>query len=115
MKSTLIFPHKCSRAMISSIETLTGMHKALLPIQYLDCPLFLGWNINQIFNPSVTKIRQKLDGWVQKLLPPIGRLVLIKHVLMSISIHILSVMDPPKQVILNLECCLALFLWEESD
>lgn len=44
----------------------------------------------------IDAVRKKLRGWAGKMLSPGGRLVLIKHVLTAVPLHVLAAMDPPK-------------------
>ncbi|KAL3522759.1 hypothetical protein ACH5RR_015593 [Cinchona calisaya] len=101
--------------MISEVESISSKRKASLPIHYLGCPIFVGRKKKQIFEPLVENVRHKLDGKKHKLLSPEGRLILVHHLLSSIPIHVLSVMNPPKGTIQDLECYFASFFWGESD
>lgn len=58
-------------------------------------------------------VNAKLQGWVRKLLSPGGRLVLIKHVLSAIPIHVLAVMEPPQSVLNHIELLFSKFFWGE--
>lgn len=46
-----------------------------------------------------------------KVLSPAGRLILIKHVLTAIPMHIMAVMEPPLAVLDELEGIFSRFLW----
>lgn len=59
----------------------------------------------------MSKISRKLQGWKGKLLSYGGRVVLVKHVLQSISIHYLSVMNPPENVLSIIQNIFAQFFW----
>ena len=52
-----------------------------------------------------------MAGWKAKLLSPGGKLILIKHVLSSIPIHVLSVFDVPQRVINRIQSIMVNFLW----
>lgn len=56
-----------------------------------------------------------MESWKGHFLSPGGRLVLIRHVLQAIPIHILSSMDPPKSVLKRLEQIFNKFFWGSSD
>lgn len=58
---------------------------------------------------------KRILSWKQKALYVGGRLILIKHVLSSIPIHLLVAAPPPKCVLLELEKIMAGFLWGSSD
>lgn len=59
----------------------------------------------------VGKIRERIDGWKARLLSNGARLLLIKIVLSSIPIHILSILRGPKSVIVSLNRCFGNFFW----
>lgn len=52
---------------------------------------------------------------VGKFLSIGGRDILIKHVLQSQPIYLLSAIEPPKTVIKQLEFYMARFFWDSSD
>lgn len=61
----------------------------------------------------VQKVEKKLAGWKGKLLAPCGRLILIKHVLQCVPLHILA--EPPKTIISRIESIIANFFWGTSE
>ena len=57
----------------------------------------------------------KILSWKHRILSPGGRVVLLKHVLSSMPIHLLAAATPPKGVLWELERSMAAFLWGESE
>ncbi|KAL0421098.1 UNVERIFIED_CONTAM: hypothetical protein Slati_3132700 [Sesamum latifolium] len=57
----------------------------------------------------------KIGGWEKKFLSYGSRLLLIKSVLLSMPIHLLSVTKPPKGVLDRIERMLNKFFWGSSD
>lgn len=76
---------------------------------YLGCPIFPGREKVSYFYDLISKITSKISGW-QSILSMGGHLILIKHVLQSILMYVLAALDPPKQVLLDLEGLFAKFL-----
>ncbi|XP_060203027.1 uncharacterized protein LOC132631469 [Lycium barbarum] len=81
------------------------------PITYLGCPLFVGRKKIQYFTEAATKIIQKVDSWQGKMLSTGGKIVLIKHVLSAMPIHLLSICQPPKNILQQIEGVFANFFW----
>ncbi|KAG2696272.1 hypothetical protein I3760_07G050900 [Carya illinoinensis] len=79
---------------------LTSFSEGFFPIKYLGVPLMVGRGI-----------RRKLEGWQNRFLSPGTRLLLLKHVLASIPIHLLSVLHAPKAVMVVLKRLMSNFFW----
>lgn len=59
----------------------------------------------------IQRIGAKIQAWKGKLLSYGGRAILIKHVLQSTHIHCLSVMNPPNNVLMQVQKMMAQFFW----
>ncbi|KAF3639165.1 hypothetical protein FXO38_22816 [Capsicum annuum] len=57
----------------------------------------------QFFTDMVTRIIQRIGSWQNKLLSTGGRIILIKHVLTAIPMHLLSICQPPKTTLQKLK------------
>ena len=81
------------------IEHHTGFSQGSWPMYYLGAPIaprrFKGCYIRHLLE----KIRRRIDGWCYRFLSMAGRLTLIKNVLCSIPLHILTVMKVPLHII----------------
>ena len=60
------------------------------------------------------KVQSKLKGWKGRLLSPGGQLILVRHVLQAMPIHMLASMSLPKAVLTNLERIFDKFVWGNS-
>ncbi|XP_019224305.1 PREDICTED: uncharacterized protein LOC109205994 [Nicotiana attenuata] len=106
MTSSSAFPYTIRR-----IKQITGFTRKESPLTYLGCPLYTGRKRTVHFNPIVSKVVGRIRGWHGKLLSYGGRATLIKHVLQSIPIHLLSAVSPPKTVLRQIEKLAANFFW----
>lgn len=100
---------------INQVKSILNIPHKKFPIIYLGAPLFKGAARRSYFQPILDKLRNMISIWKNKLLSQGGRLILIKHVLSSIPIHILSAVTPPKSVIQDIERLIANFFWGESE
>ncbi|XP_071909763.1 uncharacterized protein [Coffea arabica] len=68
--------------------------------------------IFEVVNGDAGKIR---SSWKNRSLPPSRKIVLIKHVLSSIPLHLLVAVSPPKSVLATVERFVANFLWGSDE
>ena len=94
-KSFFIASRRCGSGQIRRIQQLTGFRHSSFPFHYLGCNLYVGRRKKEYFQYLIDKFVAKLAGWKKKLLSQGGRLILIKHVLSAIPLHVVTVMDPP--------------------
>ncbi|KAG5605800.1 hypothetical protein H5410_027292 [Solanum commersonii] len=76
------------------IKRITGFKQKEGPITYLGCPLFVGRPRIIYFSDLINKVLCRITGWHTKLLSYGGRAILVKHVLQSLPIHLLSAITP---------------------
>ena len=114
-KSGFILGAKHARSHRDRIAQITGFCYNPLPIKYLGCPLYEGRKSKKYFDNLVDAISMKIQGWSKKWLSTGGRIVLIKSVLYSMPIHLLTVIQPPKGIIKTIEKMLSDFLWGNSE
>lgn len=93
------------------MSALSGVKEGTMPFKYLGCFLFRGRKKKVNFQHIILSINKRLSGWAGKMLSPGGRLVLIKHVLSSIPLHVLVAMEPPKAVLDHIEKRFSNLLW----
>ncbi|TXG69366.1 hypothetical protein EZV62_004301 [Acer yangbiense] len=111
-----IFPSKyISSARKRDLLRVTGFREGYFLVTYLGAPLVYGKLSSRILEPLVEKIRNKIAGWKFKLLSQGGRLILLRHVLSSMPIHLMSVVNVPGVTISKINSLLANFLWGEMD
>lgn len=114
-KSCFIVSEKVAATRIQTVADVTGYSQKSLPIKYLGCQLFVGRKKIVYFNDIVFKLEKKLAGWKGNLLSSGGRLILIKHVLQSLPVHILAAFDPPKAIINRMEAIFANFFGGQRE
>lgn len=100
---------------INRMREASGYMDKNFPFNYLECPIYSGTKRISYFDGMLAKIMKKLNGWQRKMLSYGGRTILIKHVLHSLPIYILSAMNPPKGIFKLMERHFTNFLWSSSD
>ncbi|XP_019253806.1 PREDICTED: uncharacterized protein LOC109232489 [Nicotiana attenuata] len=112
---SVVYLHQLSDLeMISKVERITGINRQEFLIIYLGCPIFYARRKLEYYQPMITKVMDRLQSWKGKLLFVGGSVVLIAHVLQSMPIHLLSVVNPPNYVINRLHKIFAQFFWSSS-
>ena len=103
------------RVLLQELATLLGCELGDWPIRYLGLPL--GGNPRKIdfWDPVVTKVAKRLDGWEKPFLSRGGRLTLIQYVLAAIPIYYLSLFKAPINVLKSMEKLMRDFLWDGGD
>lgn len=81
------------------------------PIAYLGLPLTLGRLKLVHLQPILDSTKARLSGWQGQLLSPRGRRELVRSVLSSIPIYLLTALKCPKQFIKELDKSRRRFLW----
>ncbi|XP_075084712.1 uncharacterized protein LOC142167967 [Nicotiana tabacum] len=114
-KSCFLVDPKASNIAIQRIKEVTGYRNSNFPITYLRCPLYVGRKRISHFSEIVSKHVKRTTGWQGKLLSVGGRATLIKHVLQSQPIYLLSALEPPKTVLKQLETYMARFFWGSDE
>ncbi|XP_019265849.1 PREDICTED: uncharacterized protein LOC109243378 [Nicotiana attenuata] len=99
------------QSTVRKIHSLTGFTRKASPLTYLGCPLYIGRLRISHFNNLIAKVVGRTKGWHGKMLSYGGRATLIKYVLQSLPIHLLSAISPPKIVMKQIERLMANFFW----
>ncbi|XP_055800429.1 uncharacterized protein LOC129869869 [Solanum dulcamara] len=81
------------------------------PITYLGCPLYIGRQRIIYYTGMVSKVIRKIRGWQNKILSFGGRATLVKSVLQSLPIHLLSAIRPTATTINQIKSLIANFFW----
>ncbi|XP_069150536.1 uncharacterized protein [Solanum lycopersicum] len=110
-KSFFMVTDKTNQDIIDNIKNETGFCIQHNPITYLGCPLYIGCQKIIYFSNIVEKIIKKIAGWQTKILNFGGKVILVKHVLQSIPIHILAAVSPPKTILKHIHKVIADFFW----
>ncbi|XP_015159877.1 uncharacterized protein [Solanum tuberosum] len=93
------------------IKRITGFKQKEGPITYLGCPLYIGRPRITYFSDLINKVVNRITGWKTKILSYGGRNTLVKHVLQSLPIHLVSAISPPSTVIKQIQNLMADFFW----
>lgn len=109
-KSQLLFGNSRQSFKARVLRSL-GIPHAFFPSKYLGVPLFIGSPKAHYFEILKESFRQRLSGWKKNLISLAGRVILVKHVLQSLSIHILLVLPIPSSICNFLEKWMKNFLW----
>lgn len=97
-KSAIYLNKEVSQGTVLIVELALGILRKEFTFIYLGCPIF-HMRKNKLFYQSLmNKVSSKLQGWKSKIISYGGREVLFKHVLQSILIYYLSVINPPLNI-----------------
>ena len=100
------------------VERVTAFAWQSFPIRYLGFPLYFGRCKSAYFGEMCQTILGRILLWKSKLLSPGGRITLIKHVLFSMSVHLLSaavILDVRAFESNTIEKACAALLWRSSS
>ena len=110
-KSGYLVHPRVSSARKGVIERVTKFQRKQFPVRYLGAPLFIGRAKEVYYSDLCQKVLNTVLSWKSRLLSFGEKLILIKHVLSSIPIHLLVVGVMPKGVFRMLERLCVDFLW----
>ncbi|VFQ90791.1 unnamed protein product [Cuscuta campestris] len=102
---------KVNQAKLGSMARSLGMDHGDLPFTYLGARMVKGKLRKHHCSKLHNQFDKYLNSWYSTTLNPMGRLVLIKHVLSSIPLHITAVHIIPQSIIHTLHKKMANFLW----
>lgn len=108
-KSFFLTSPKTCAYKINRIRSCTGFLESNFPL--LTCPIYTSKKRIGYFDGMVTKVIKRLNSWQGNILSCGGRQVLIKSVIQSLSIYILSAVNPPKGTLELIEKHMANFFW----
>ena len=110
-KSGFLVHPTLSLARKRVIERITQFTRQELPIRYLGLPLYLGRSKSAYFVEVCQAVVVQIMSWKLRLISPGGRIILVKHVLASIPVHLLSAVVCPVSIFNRIEQACANFLW----
>lgn len=97
------------------IGLLIPIPKTSLRTTYLGVPLFFGSSRHFHFNRMLDSLRAMLERWKTKYLSFARRLILVKHVLSSIPLHISLVILIPSKTCNLIESLMRNFRWSANS
>lgn len=93
------------------LRKLTCIRQGNFPFIYLGCPVYYGRKRGIHFEDIIRKLSRRVLPWQNRFLSHGGKIILIKHILQFMPIHLLSAMTPPKGVIKAMHQVFAKFFW----
>lgn len=76
----------------SRISMILGIPQAFSPVKYLGVAHFIGSPKAHFFESLNDSFRRRLVGWKCNMASFVGRAILVKHVLQSLTIHVIHVL-----------------------
>ncbi|XP_070046229.1 uncharacterized protein [Nicotiana tomentosiformis] len=114
-KSSFYMHSNGSSTVSSSIGTITGFLRGEFPFSYLGCPIFYTRRRKDYYNNLIKKCKGKAALLETEATILWGKATLISSVLQSMPTHILSVIDPPKNVLEHLHKTFVKFFWSNKE
>ncbi|XP_071929043.1 uncharacterized protein [Coffea arabica] len=96
------------------IERITKFTWQPFPIRYLGCPLYFGRCKSSYFGEACQSILGRIISLKSRMLSFGGKIVLIKHVLASMPVHLMSAAVIPSKVFRTIEKAFSTFIWSSS-
>lgn len=109
-KSSFYLHNNTHLGVTIRLRRLSEIRQGNFPINYLGCPVFCGRPKISYFEEILRKIVRGISTWNNKLLSFGWRQILIKHVLQSMPLYLLTIMNPPKRVIEKIHQLFAKFI-----
>ncbi|BAH92770.1 Os04g0563500 [Oryza sativa Japonica Group] len=110
-----ITPIHCSQEQIDEVADVLGCPVRQLPIKYLGLPLSVRKPVKADIQPLMDRLGKNLAGWKPKLLGPDACLAIIKHMLMTLPLYFMSVLELPSWAIKEIERKCRGFLWKGDE
>ncbi|KAJ3699752.1 hypothetical protein LUZ61_003457 [Rhynchospora tenuis] len=114
-KSKLWFSRGCNENIISRVQQKWGAVRVSSHERYLGIMLDKKGDTKHNGRMLVEKLKGKLAGWKANMLSHAGRLVLIKSVLMSMPVYVMTIQLLPKGILKEINSLLAKFFWGKLD
>ncbi|XP_060190872.1 uncharacterized protein LOC132620196 [Lycium barbarum] len=114
MKSAVFLHHNMTQEVEEKVFSITRIPRKEFSFTYLGVPIYYGRRMIAHYKEIIDKVFNRLNSWTGKLLSIGGRVTLIKHVLQSMPIHLLSACDPPAGVLSQIHRLFAKFFWSNS-
>uniref|UniRef100_A0A803NT49 Reverse transcriptase zinc-binding domain-containing protein n=1 Tax=Cannabis sativa TaxID=3483 RepID=A0A803NT49_CANSA len=110
-KSNLYVGQNISHAEGQRLAASLGVTFIENHTKYLGLPAFVGRNKREAFGLIRNKVWDKLQGWKMGLFSQAGREVLIKLVIQTISVYVMSCFRLSKGLIHEIQALIARFWW----
>ena len=114
-KTTLFFSRNTDDATQETIKVSLGLLAIQYYEKYLGLPSFVGRNKKACFTHIKERIWSKMQGWKEKLLSQVGKEVMIKAVIQSISAHYMNVFKLLVILCKDIEAMIQKFWWGNGE
>jgi hypothetical protein len=111
LQKTSVMPISCDGINISSVLADLPVSQAAFPIKYLGLPLTPRRLKKLDFQPLVDKAAGKMSTWNGRNLTQASRVCLVKSVLSSQPVYLMTVIKLPVEVLHDLNKMRRSFLW----
>ena len=98
-----------------NLSRILGFQRDSLPSKYLGVPLTDKPLHNDILEPVLNKLKDKVSKWTNRALNLVGRLTLTKAILQTIPIYMLSAISTPSGVSIQIRNIQRDFLWGKGE
>ncbi|KAG5619664.1 hypothetical protein H5410_004882 [Solanum commersonii] len=95
-KSSFYLHDKTLLIVALRMRRLAGIKQGNFPFTYLGCPVYYGRKLKSYFKELIRKIARRILSWQNQLLTFGGKYTLVCHILQSMSVYLLSAMNPSK-------------------
>ena len=96
---------------VANLVDLVECSVGVWPIKYLGLPLGGNPTRKTFWEPVVTKVAKRLDGWKRAFFSRSGLFTLIRLELSSLPIYFLSLFKTPQGIVDDIEKLMRDFLW----
>ena len=111
LEKSSVAPIRCQDVNLDDILASFSGQRVGFPLTYLGIPITIG-RLRLVHLQSIKdKALTKLSGWQCRLLNPGGRRVLVRSVLSSLPVYMLTVLKPPKAFVKDFDRVRRRFLW----
>jgi hypothetical protein len=110
-KSEVFFSRNMSLAAQEDLSRILGVRLVLGTRKYLGLPSMIGRDKKSIFAFIKDRIWKKINTWSGRALSKAGKEVMVKSVLQSIPIYIMSIYVLPNSIIDDIEKMINAFWW----
>jgi hypothetical protein len=115
LRKTSVTPINCDSVDLDAILANLPLTRASFPLKYLGLPLTPRRLKRINFQPLVDKVAGKLSTWNDRNLTQAGRACLVKSVLSSQPVYLLTVLKPTKEILLEFDKLRRRFLWTGAE
>ncbi|XP_075095079.1 uncharacterized protein LOC142173397 [Nicotiana tabacum] len=114
-KSSYYKHSKVANRLFQAVGAITGFARGKYPFTYLGCLISYTRRRKDYYEDLIKKVKAKLHSWKGKMLSFGRKATLISSVLQSMPVHMLSVLDPPKNILEHLHKTFARFFWSTKE